>query len=154
MRNADRLQVFHGRPQSPRIDVFVALELDLAHFYFRAFLDHECEADGCRRNLAYFRSDSGELPAVLRQQPFDRHFRFFYSRGVILILDRQSDLRQLKAIQHITRGDRTQADVVNLADRWLFLDVYDDPPTLRRLLPAELNVFEVTGVPKRVEIAL
>jgi hypothetical protein len=82
------------------------------------------------------------------QKAFDRHFRFFHFRRVVLTLYRQADLRFLEAVQDVAGGDRTQAHVVDLADGRLFLDLDNQPPSLGSLFAAEADVFEVAGVPE------
>ena len=154
MRNADGPQVLHGVTQHSRLDVLVALELDLAHLDLGTFLDHKRDSDRSRRNLPYFGANGGKLPAMFRQQALDRHFRFLHFRRVVLILHGQPDLRFLEAVQHVAGGDRTQANIVDLADGRLFLDLDNQPPPLRSLFPAKADVLEVTGVPQRIEIAL
>ena len=134
VRNADGPQVLHGVTQHSRLDVLVAFELDLAHFNLGAFLDHKRDADRGRRNLPYFRPDGGELAAMFRQQAFDRHFRLLYFRGIVLAFHRQADFRFLEAVEHVAGGNRTQANVVDLADRRLFLDLDNQPPALWSLL--------------------
>src|SRR6266851_1511404 len=136
MGNTNRLQILHGGAQDPCSDVFVALELDLAHFDLGPFLHHERDSDRRRRNLPYFRPDGRKLVSVLREQALD------------------GDFRLLKAVEHVAGRDRAQAEVIYFADGWLFPYLEDDPPALGRLLPEDLDIFEVACVPQRVEVAL
>ena len=41
VRNADRLEVLHGRTQGAVIDVFVASEANFSNLHLRSFADHE-----------------------------------------------------------------------------------------------------------------
>ena len=84
---------------------------------------------------------------------FDRDFRLLDARGIVLALNDQSDFVLLEAVENVAIGNRTRAYVADLADRRLFLHLDDDAPALRRLFPQELDVFEVAGVPKGVEVA-
>ena len=154
MRDADGPQVLHGIAQHSRLDVLVAFELDLADLDLGPFFDHKRDPDRGRRNLPYFRADGGKLPPMFGQQAFDRHFRFLDFRRIVLTLHRQADLRFLEAVEHVAGGNRTQADVVDLADGGLFLHLDNQPPALGSLFAAEADVFEIAGVPQRVEIAL
>ena len=152
--HANGPQVLHGVTQHARIDVLVALEPDLAHLDLRTFFDHKRDADCGRRNLPHFGPHRGKLPAMFRQQTFDRHFRFLHFRGIVLTLHRQSDLRFLEAVQDVAGGNRTMAYVGDLADGRLLLDLDNQPPTLGSLFPGKADILEVAGVPQRIEIAL
>ena len=94
-----------------------------------------------------------ELPPVRGKQSFDRDFCLLDARGIVLTFDHQPDFLLLKAVQYVALGNGTETRIENLADRGLFLHLYDDAPALRRLFPQELDVFEVTRVPQRVEVA-
>src|SRR5258708_7745120 len=152
MRNPQGSQVFHGVPQGPSIDVLIALELDLAHLNLGTFLYDKRQSDRGWRNLPNFGTDRGKLPAMLRQQTFDRHFRFLHFRWIILTLHRESDLGQLEAIENVTGGDGTQADIVNFTNCRFFFDLNDEPPAFGSLFAAKLYILEITCVPQRVEI--
>ena len=137
MRDADGPQVLHGITQHSRFDVLVALELDLAHLDLGTFFDHKRDPDRSRRNLPYFGPDRGKLASVFRQQALDRHFRLLDFRGVVLTFHRQPNLRFFKAVEDVAVGNRTLAHVVDLADGRLFLDLDNQPPTLRSLFPVK-----------------
>src|ERR1700685_1287391 len=91
---------------------------------------------------------------MLGQQSLDGDLGLFYLRRIVLILNREANLRFLKTVEHIAGGNRTQADIVNLADGRLFLDLDDQSPSLRRLLAGEANVLEIAGIPQGVKVAL
>src|SRR6266851_1749559 len=95
-----------------------------------------------------------KLVSVLREQAFDGYFRFLNAGRIILAFHRQADFRLLKAVEHVAGRDRAQAEVIYFADGWLFPYLEDDPPALGRLLPEDLDIFEVACVPQRVEVAL
>ena len=90
---------------------------------------------------------------MLRQQAFDRDLGLFHFRGVVLTLNRQTNLRFLKAIQHIAGRHRAETDVINLPDGRLFLDLDDNSPSLGCFLASEANVLKVTGVPQELNSA-
>src|SRR5271156_324218 len=154
VRHADGPQVLHGGAQHPRLDVFIALELDLAHLDLGPLFDHKRNPNRGRRNLPDLRPDGRELPSVLRQQPLDRHFRLLQLRRIVLALHRQADFSFFETVQHIAGGNRTQTDIVDLADGGFFLDLDNQPPALGSLLAVEADIFEVSRIPQCVEIAL
>src|ERR1700692_3142377 len=154
MRNADGPQVLHGIAQGSSIDVLIALKLYLSYFDLGTLFYYKLQAGCGGWNLPNFGADRGKLPAVFRQQPFDGHFRFFDLRRVVLTLNRQSHFCFFEAIQNIAGGNRTQADVIDLADGRLFFPLNDQPPPLWSLFPTKLDVLEVAGIPQRIEITL
>src|SRR5215467_13803372 len=116
MWDADGLQVLHRRAQRAVVDVLVALEADVADLNLRALAHHERDADSRRGNGANLGSNRRELPPMLREQSLQRHFRFLDLGGVVLVLDRKPDLAFLETIEHIAGRNRTQSNVVDLAD--------------------------------------
>ncbi len=101
MRNADRLQVLHGRPQSAAIDVLVALEFDLADFDLRTFLDHKGHATAAGGMGRYFGADGGELAAVLGQQFLERDFGLLDLGGIVLAFRTEADFALLEAVENV-----------------------------------------------------
>src|SRR5579863_2619586 len=91
---------------------------------------------------------------MLGKQVLDGNFRLLDAGGIVLTLHRKTDLIQLETVQDVTVGNRTGSDVGNFPNCRLLLDLDDDAPALRGLFTRELDVFEVAGVPQRVEIAL
>ena len=85
---------------------------------------------------------------MLRQQAFDGDFRFLHFRRIVLVLHRQADFRFFEAIEHVAGRDRTQADVVDLADGRLFFDLDNQAPALGSLFARKADVFEVAGIPQ------
>src|ERR1700683_2215230 len=153
MRNANGLQVLHRRPQNSRLDGLIAFELNFADLDLGPFLDHKCDTDRSGRNLAHFGADRSEEASMLREQILDRDFRLLDARGIVLAFDHQADFILLEAVQHITVGNRVEANVVDFADGWLFLPLDDDSPSFGSLFAKELDVFEVARIPQRIEIA-
>ena len=74
MRYADGLQVLHGRPQGPAVDIASFPETYAADLDLRAFFYHEGDSYRSRWNWPDFRADGSELPAVFREQFPDRDF--------------------------------------------------------------------------------
>ena len=74
VRDADGLEVLHGRAQGAVIDVFVAPEADASHLNLRPFANHERDADGIGRNRPHLGANRGELTPVLGEQLFQRNF--------------------------------------------------------------------------------
>ena len=72
----------------------------------------------------------------------------------MVVFDREADFALLEAIEHVAGGNRAQAGVVDLADGGSLLHINVEDPTLGGLVALEANVFEIAGVPQRVEIAL
>ena len=105
VRNADRPQVFHRRPQSAGIDVLVAFELDLAYLDLRPLFDHKRDPHRRRRNLPHLSANRGELPSVLRQQLLDGYFRLLDACGIVLALLRKAHFGKLEAFEHIAGRD-------------------------------------------------
>ncbi len=60
----------------------------------------------------------------------------------------------LEAVQNIRGRDRVQALVVDLADGRLFFNDDVENDALGGILPRDLQILEVSGVPERVEVAL
>ena len=81
--------------------MLIALELDGANFYNRAFLDIEVHLYRCRRNCLDFGLDGGELVAVFCEQRLDHRFGALDLGGVILAFNRQSDLLFLESVKDI-----------------------------------------------------
>ena len=148
------LQVLHRGPQNSRLDVLVAFELDLADLDLRPFFDHERDAHRGGRNLPHFGADGGELAPVLGEQSFDGDFRFLDAGGIVLALDAEADFVLLKAVEDVAGRNRTQANVADFADGRLFLHLENQAPALGSLFPRNLDIFEVSRVPQRVEVAL
>ena len=75
--------------------------------------------------------------------------------GIIGAFHREAgDVLFLEAVQNIRGRDRVQALVVDLADgRLLFNDDVEND-ALGGILPRDLQILEVSGVPERVEVAL
>jgi len=153
MRNTNRLQILHGRAQYSRPDGLVSFEFDFADFDLRPFLHHKRKADGSGRNLSHFTADRGELPPMFGKQVLDGNFRLLQTGGIVLTLHHQTHLILLKAIQHVAVGNRTETHVVDGADGGLFFHLEGDAPALGRLLAQNFDIFEITRVPNRVEVA-
>ena len=134
--------------------MFVAFEADFSHFYLRAFMDDEEDADGGGGNGMDFGADGGELAAVFSQQFFDGDFGFLDFGGVVLVFNAEADFAVLEAVEDIAGGDRIQAFVVNAADGGLLFDVDIDDPALGTFLALKADVFKISGIPQSVEIAL
>ncbi len=152
--DADGPRVAHGVAQRARLHVLVVLELDAAHLHLGAFLNHEGDGNGSRRNLPNLGADGGELAAVLGQQVLDHNLGALDAGWIVLAFLGKRDLAFLESVQHVGLRNRVQAEVLDLADGRLFLDVNVDDPALGCLLALEADVFEIAGVPQGVEAAL
>src|SRR5581483_5333448 len=153
VRDADGPQVLHGGTQDAAADVLISVEADLTYLNLRAFFHNEGNAYRCRRNLPHLGANGGELPAVFGKQILDRDLGSFYACGIVLALHHQSDLILLEAVENVTLRNRTCTYVGDLADGRLLFHLYDEAPAFGRLLAEKLDVFEVTGIPKRVEVS-
>ncbi len=154
MRDADGLQVLHRRDQGAIRHGVVALESDPADFHCRAFLDVEGQGDPGGRDGLDFGGDARELVAVLAEQLFQDDFGTLDLGGVVLAFNRDGNLRLLEALEHIGLGDRVEALVFDGLDGGLFADVDDQLDALGCVRALDPHIFEVAGVPKRVEVAL
>ena len=153
MRNADGLQVLHRALQLARLQCLIAFKGDLPDFDLGSFLDHEGKADGRRRNRPHLRRDGRKLVAMRRQQFLNDDFRPLHLGRIVLTLLGQPDFSFLELIQNVALRDRTQADILDLADGRLLFYINVNQPALGRLFPLNAHVVEVAGVPKRVEVA-
>ena len=156
VRDADGLQVLHGRPQRAVVDVFVAPEAYAPNLDLGPFLDHKRDGDGGRRDGSNFGADGGELMPVFREQFLQHNFRLLDFGGIVLALYRESDFAVLEAVEHVAGGDRAQAAVADLADGGPFFEVDVQDPALAFgvLLALEAYVLKVVRVPEGVEVAL
>ncbi len=153
VRDADRLQVLHRRSQGAGVHVLVSLKPDVPHLHLGSFADHEGHADRGGRNGTNFGADRRKLAPVLGQQLFQYNLGLLDLGRIVLAFYRKTDLAVFEAIQNVAGGNRTQAGVVDLADRGTFFDEDVNDPALGRLFPFKPDVLEITGVPKRVEVA-
>ena len=64
------------------------------------------------------------------KQVLDRDFRLLDARRIVLAFDHQADFVLLEAVENVTIGNRTRADVVDLADRRLFFHLDDQSASL------------------------
>jgi hypothetical protein len=153
MRNADRPQILHRTAQDAALDVLVAVELDLSDFDLGAFFDHERDAHRSGGNISYFCANGCKLAAVFGEQLLDGIFGFLDTRRIVLAFDHQPNLLLLESVENIAVGNSAQADVVDLTDRRLLLDLNDEPPAFGRLFAQKLDVLEISRVPQRIEVA-
>ena len=141
------------RPQRAVIDVFVASETNVPNLNFRPFPDDESNAHGCGRNGADFGADGGELTPMLSKQLFQSNFGLLDLRGIVLVLNRESDFPLLEPVEHVARGYRIQACVIDLADCRPLFEVNVEDPTFGVLFALEADVLKVAGIPESVEVA-
>src|SRR5208283_1634425 len=153
VRDADGLEVLHGRTERAVVDVFIAPEADAPHLDLRPLLDDESDGDGIRRNVALFGADSGELTTVLGEQLLQHNLGLLDFCGIVLAFNRESDLALLEPVEHVAGGNRIQADVVDFADGGPLFEVDVQDPTFGALLALEADVLKVAGVPESVEVA-
>ena len=153
MRDADGLEVLHGRTQSAVIDVLIAPESNASNLDLGPLFDDEGDADRRGRDGADFGANRGELTSVLGEQFFEHHFGSFDLGGIVLVLHRESDLALLETVEDVAGGDGIQAGVVDFADGRPFLEVNVQNPTLGTLFALEADVLKVAGIPECVEIA-
>ena len=153
VRNAGWLQVLHGAAQGARVHVLVAGELDPPHFYFGAFFHNESDAHCGWRYLPHLSAHVGELAPVLGKQSLENHFRVLHFGGIVLAFLGETDLRQLEPFQDVTGGHRADAQVFDVTNDRAFFHINMQYPALGSLLPLEADVFEISGIPERVEIA-
>ncbi len=132
----------------------VAGEADVADLDRGAFLDIEGHRDGGGRDGLDLRGDGRELVPVLAEQLPEHGDRPRDARGVVLALHSEADLLLLEAVEHIGLRDGVQPLVVDLADSGLFTDEDVQDLALGGVLFFDADVFEVAGVPERVEVAL
>ena len=64
----------------------------------------------------------------------------------------KADLALLELVEHVALRDRTKADVLDLADRRLFLHIHVDDPALGGGLALNAQIVKISGVPQRVEV--
>jgi len=95
--------------------VFIAPEADASNFNLGPFVDNKGDADGSGRDGADFGANGGELTSVLGEQLFQRDLGLLDLRGVVLVLNRESDLALLEPVEDVAGGDRIQTGVVDLA---------------------------------------
>jgi hypothetical protein len=153
VRDADGLEVLHGRTQSAVIDMLVAAEADVANLDLGPLFDDEGDADGSGRDGTDFGADGGELAPVLGEQFLEHDFGLLDLGGIVLALDRESDLAVFEAVEHVAGGDGIETGVVDLADGGALFEVNVQDPALGVLFALEADVFKVAGVPERVEVA-
>src|SRR5207248_1340112 len=122
VRDADGLQVLHGRAQLAGLQLVSAFEPDLAHLYARAFLDVEHDADGRGRNGMHLSADGGELASVLREDLLELDLRLLDLGGIVLIFDRETDFVFLEAVKHVTLADGVQPEVFDGPNGWLLFN--------------------------------
>ena len=84
VRDADGLQVLHGRAQGAVGEVLIAVEDDLAHLDGGAFLDLEGDGDAGGRDGLDLGLDGGELVAVLAEQVAQDDLSALDAGGVVL----------------------------------------------------------------------
>ena len=58
----------------------------------------------------------------------------------------------LELVKHVALRNRTQADILDLADGGLLLDVDMDDPALGRLFAFDSQIVEIAGVPQGIEV--
>ena len=88
------------------------------------------------------------------QKLFNGDFGLLNLGGIILALDREPDFTFLESVEYVTGRDRVQAGVVDLPDGRALFQINVENPSLGRLLALNADVFEISGVPQRIEIAL
>jgi len=133
--------------------VFIAPEADVPNFNLRPFADNKRDTDGSGRDGADFGANGGELTSVLGEQLFQRDLGLLDLRGIVLVLDRESDLAFLETVENVAGGNCIQAGVVDLTDGGALFDIDVEDPTFGVLLALETDVLEVARVPERVEVA-
>src|SRR5208283_2797043 len=153
VRDADGLEVLHGRTQRAVIDVFIAPEADAPNLSLRCLLNDESDADGGGRNRSDFRADGGELTPVLGEQLFQGNFGLLDLSGIVLVLNRESDFTLLEPVEHVAGGNGIQSDVVDLADGRPLFEINVKDPTLGVLFALKADVLKVAGVPEGVKVA-
>ncbi len=99
-------------------------------------------------------ADGGELVTVLGEEILEDGLGALDAGGVVLAFDGEADLGFLEALGDIRQRDGVVAGVVQLADGGLFLDVDDELDAGGGVDALDADVFEVAGVPERVEVAL
>ena len=127
---------------------------DLADLYGWAFLDIEVDLHRRGRNGLDVGLDGGELVTVLGEDVFEDGLGPLDLGWVVLALDRQADLFLLEAVENVGCGDGTVALVIDLADSGSFTDEDIQDDALLRVFAFDAQIFEVTGVPEGVEVAL
>ena len=133
--------------------MFVAAETDAPDLDLGPFLNDESDADGGGRDGADFGADGGELTTMLGEQFLEDNFGLLDLGGIVLALDRESDLALLEAVEHVAGGNGIQAGVIDLADGRPLFDVNVEDPALGALLALKADVLKVAGVPESVEVA-
>src|SRR6266568_7202866 len=144
----------HGGAQIARLHLLVALELDDADLYLRAFFDVEGDADGGGRNLADFGCDGSELAAVSGEQFLQYDFRLLHASRVKLAFLAQSNLAFLELVENIALRYGVEPNVLDFTNCGFFLDVYVNNPALGALFALNTEVVEIACVPERIEVAL
>jgi hypothetical protein len=134
--------------------MLIAAECDLAYFDRRAFLDLEDQLHRRRRNVLHFGADRRKLVPVLGQHLFQNIDRVRDARRIVLALFRQAHFLFLEAVHHVRLRHRVQAVVFDLPNRRFLTHVDVEYHALRRVFLLNANIFEVAGVPQRVEITL
>jgi len=91
---------------------------------------------------------------VLGQHLADDRFGVLHLGGIVLPFLREADLFFLEAVEQVGLRDCAQPGVINFADGGLFRheDVEDD--TLLGVFALQAEIFEIAGVPQRIEVAL
>ena len=97
---------------------------------------------------------SCELVPVFGQQGADHIDRPRQPRRIVGALNREADVLFLEAVENVRGGDRVQALVVDLANGRFFFNDHVENDALGGILPGDLQILEVSGVPERVEVAL
>src|SRR5215467_594866 len=154
MGNANRAQILHGGPQHARGNLLIPFETNPSDLNLRTLLDHKRNAYRRGRDLPHLATHNGKLPAMFGQELFNGDFGLLNLGGIILALDREPDFTFLESVEHVTGRDRVQARVVDLPDGRALFQINVENPSLGRLLALNADVFEISGVPQRIEIPL
>ena len=91
---------------------------------------------------------------VLALQFFQRDLGLLHLGGIVLALHAQPDFAFLKAIEHIALRDGIEALVIDRANGGFFFYVNVNDPALGALFALNADVFKISRVPQRAEIAL
>ena len=78
----------------------------------------------------------------------------FNLRDCYMYGDSPGDLPVLEAVEHVALRNRTQAQILDLADGRPFLYINVDPPAFGGLLALEPDILEITGIPQGVKVAI
>ena len=92
--------------------------------------------------------------AVLGFQLLNRHFGVLDLGWIVLRLGRETNFVGLETLKNVALGNCVYAGVRNGPNARAFLDVNVQDPALRGRLALKPDVLEISGVPKRIEVAL